>query len=117
MENVNLEQGEEKLGTWTLNYYPPGGGKYLGKLMVTNKRLLYNARFDTSLKGALEEVLFYKFGSEDFIVLPKERIKNVEVKKSLLSKKVIVTLDNGKQHTFDYGVLSVDKLAEAVKKR
>lgn len=117
MGNIELEQGEQKIGTWTINYLPPGGGKYTGPLLVTNKRLLYEAKFDTSLKGFLEEAFFYKFGSEDFIVIPKERIKKVEVKKSFLSKKVLLTLDNGQEHTFDYGMLSVDKLAEAIQQK
>ncbi len=112
---INLDAGEKEIGNWTVLYVPPKGGKYNGKLVVTNKRLLYDAKFDYSLTGLMEEALFVKFGSEAYVVLPKERIKNVEVKKSFLNNKVILTLDNGELHTFDYGMLKIDKVAEAIK--
>ena len=113
----NLEQGETEIGNWTILYVPPNGGKYNGKLVVTNKRLLYDAKFDVSFSGMLEEALFVKFGSEGYITIPKERITNVDVQKSFISKKVIITLDNGQKHTFDYGMLNVDKVAEAIKQK
>ncbi len=112
-----LEPGENEIDTWTILYIPPKGGKYNGKLTVTNKRLLYDAKFDVSFGGMIEETLFVKFGSEGYVVIPKERIKNTEVKKSFLSKKVILTLDNGEVHTFDYGALNVDKVAEAINQK
>ncbi len=116
MAKYTLEPGETEINTWTILYNSPGGGEYNGKLTVTNKRLLYDAKFDVSAKGMIEEALFMKWGSEDFIVIPKERIKNIEVKKSFFAKKMILTLDNGSIHTFNYGVLNIDPVAEAVKK-
>lgn len=115
--NLQLEEDEEKLGTWTILYTPPKGGKYNGSLLVTNKRLIYDAKFDISFSGMVEEALFYKFGSEGYVVIPKDRITNVEVKKSLLAKQVILTLDNGEKHNFNYGMLNVDKCAEAIQKK
>ena len=112
-----LEPGESEIDSWTILYVPPKGGKYNGKLTVTNKRLLYDAKFDVSFGGMIEEALFVKFGSEGYVVIPKDRIKNTEVKKSLFSKKVILTLDNGEVHTFDYGALNVDKVAEAINQK
>ena len=117
MAKFNLDPGETEIGNWTILYVPPGGGKYNGKLVVTNKRLLYDAKFDVSPKGLIEEALFVKFGSEGFVVIPKERITNVEISKSFFSKKVILTLDNGEKHTFDYGALNIDKCAEAIKQK
>jgi len=38
---MTLRPGETAIDTWTLIYTPPGGGKYDGKLTVTNQRLLY----------------------------------------------------------------------------
>ena len=111
-----LESGESEIGNWTVLYVPPNGGKYNGKLVVTNKRLLYDAKFDVSAKGMFEEALFVKFGSEGYVTIPKDRIKNVEVKKSFLSEKVLLTLDNGQVHKFDYGMLNIDPVAEAIKK-
>jgi hypothetical protein len=117
MGKFNLDPGETEIGNWTLLYVPPGGGKYNGKLVVTNKRLLYDAKFDMSVKGIVEEALLIKSGSDGYIQIPKECIKNVEVKKSFISKKVILTLDNGDIHTFDYGMLGIDKVAEAIKQK
>ena len=54
--DITLRDGESKIDTWTLLYLPPGGGKFNGKLTVTTKRLLYDAKFDVSVKGMLSEV-------------------------------------------------------------
>ncbi|MGA2669753.1 MAG: hypothetical protein ABSF32_12700, partial [Ignavibacteria bacterium] len=78
MAKFTLDPGETEIGNWTILYVPPKGGKYNGKLVVTNKRLLYDAKFDVSFSGMIEEALFVKFGSEGFVVIPKDRIKNTE---------------------------------------
>jgi hypothetical protein len=113
--NIQLLPGETKIDTWTILYIPPGGGKFNGKLTVTNQRLLYDAKYDVSAKGLLEEAMFVKWGSEGFLTINKSDITDVQVEKSFLSKKVIVTLSDGSKHTFNYGALSVDKVAEAIK--
>ncbi len=90
--NINLQPDETNLGTWTLFYLPPSGGKYNGKLTVTSKRLLYDAMFDASLKGMVSEALFIKWGSEGYLEIDKHGNQGVEVQKKLLSKKCILTL-------------------------
>ena len=112
--NINLQPGETKIDTWTILYVPPKGGKFNGKLTVTNKRLLYDAKFDVSAKGILEEFLFVKWGSEGYLEINKEDIQSVEVQKSFLSKKCIITLKDGSKHIFDYGALNIDKCAVAI---
>ena len=115
--NITLQPGETKIDTWTILYVPPKGGKFNGKLTVTNRRLLYDAKFDVSAKGILEEFVFVKWGSEGFLEINKEDFQNVEVKKSFLSKKCIITLKDGSQHTFDYGALNIDKCVAAIESR
>jgi hypothetical protein len=115
MAKFNLEQGEKELHNQTLFYEPQGGGKFNGKMVVTDRKLLYDAKYDMSLKGMISESLFMKWGSEGFLTIPKSEIVNVEVQKSFLAKKVILTLKDGSKHTFNAGMLSVDKLAEALK--
>jgi hypothetical protein len=115
MAHYELQPNENELGKWTLNYLPPGGGRYTGPLVVTNKRLIFDAQFDTSVGGALRELIIIS-GTHGVVSIPKNRIKGVEVSKSFLKKQVKVTLDNGDVHAFDYGMLSVDKIAEAIKK-
>jgi len=115
MSHFQLLPNETELGKWTLNYLPPGGGRYTGPLVVTNQRLIFDAKFDTSVAGALRELLIIE-GSQGIVSIPKSRVKGVEVSKSFAKKQVKVTLDNGDLHTFDYGMLRVDKIAEAIKK-
>jgi hypothetical protein len=117
LDKLPLDANEAKLETWTVLYEPPSGGKYNGKLMVTNQRLLYDAQFDVSAKGLVEEALFVKWGSEALVVIPKARIAKVEVKKSFFAKKVLVTLDDGQVHTFNYGMLNIDPVAAAIQQR
>jgi len=115
--NITLLPGETKIDTWTIMYVPPKGGKFNGKLTVTNKRLLYDAKFDVSAKGIMEEFLFVKWGSEGYLEINKEDITNVEVSKSFLSKKCILTLKDGSKHTFDYGAMNIDKCVAAIEAR
>lgn len=114
---IDMLPNEKVIDTWTILYETPKGGKYNGKLTVTTRRLLYDAKFDVSAKGLIEESLFIKWGSEDFVVIPRDRIKEVEVAKSFFAKKVILTLDNDTKHTFNYGMLNVDPVAEAILNR
>ncbi|OSZ80582.1 hypothetical protein CAP36_04845 [Chitinophagaceae bacterium IBVUCB2] len=112
---IELQPNETKIDTWTILYIPPGGGKYNGKLTITNKRLLYDAKLDVSAKGLLSEALFIKWGSEGFLEINKADIKDVQVEKSFLAKKAVITLKDDSKHIFNYGALNVDKVAEAIR--
>ncbi len=113
MSSIDMLQDEVSSGTWTLNYIPPNGGRYLGKLTVTNQRILFDATFDVSAQGVLGE-LFITSGSHGFLSIPKDQIQNVAVKSGFFKKKVTVTLGDGQAHVFDYGMLSVKKIAAAI---
>ena len=117
MASVPLEEGETSLGTWTIMYLPPGGGRYNGSLNVTDRRLIYDAKFDISASGVVDDALFLKWGSEGYVVIPKDRISRVEAKKSFLAKKVVVALDDGQEHVFSYGMMSIDKVLDAINQR
>ena len=82
---IVLQPNETKIDTWTILYIPPQGGKYNGKLTITNKRLLYDAKFDVSAKGFLSELMFVKWGSEGYLEINKTDIKDVQVEKSIHS--------------------------------
>jgi hypothetical protein len=112
---IELQPNETKIDTWSILYSPPGGGKYNGKLTITNKRLLYDAQFDVSAKGLLSEAMFAKWGSEGYLEINKTDIKDVEVEKNFLAKKAIVVLSDNSKHVFNYGALNVDKVVEAIK--
>lgn len=113
----SLLPDEQIIDTWTLLYVPPGGGKYNGKLTITNKRLLYDAKYDVSAKGLLSEAMFIKWGSEGYLEIDKSAITDVQVEKSFLAKKAILTLTDGTKHTFNYGAMNIDKVVAAINSR
>jgi hypothetical protein len=115
--NIEMQSGEAKIDTWTILYMPPGGGKYNGKLTITNKRLLYDAKYDVSAKGLLSEAMFIKWGSEGYLEINKADIKDVQTEKSFLAKKAIITLTDGSKHIFNYGALNIDKVVDAINKK
>ena len=83
MAALELNPGEQNLGKWTLFYSPPGGGKFNGNLIVTNQRLLYDAKFDASLMGVLGNVT-----ASGHMQINKGDITNVDVEKKLLHDDV-----------------------------
>lgn len=109
---ITLREGETRIDTWTLFYVPQNGGKYNGRLTVTNKRLLYDAKFDASLIGVLGHRT-----AEGYLEIDKDEIQAVQIKKSFFSKKAIVTLTDGSEHIFDYGAMNIDKCAAAIEAR
>jgi hypothetical protein len=106
---MELQPGETAIDTWTLLYTPPGGGSYNGKLTVTDRRLLYDAKFDASVLGTLANV-----AASGQLVIDKSDIVNVEVQKKMLSKKALITLADGSVHVFNYGVMNIDKVVAAI---
>ena len=111
---ITLQPGETAIDTWSLFYRPPNGGKYNGKLTVTNHRLIYDAMFDVSIKGLISEAIFVKWGSEGYLYIDKKDIQHIEVTKTLLSKRCTLTLSDGSHHVFDYGAMNIDKVAAAI---
>jgi hypothetical protein len=111
MAKFDYEPGEQEQGSWTVNYRPPWGGRYTGKLSVTDRRLLYDATFDTSATGVLVDLVVGTDGSEGHLVIPKARISDTSMKGR---SKVVVTLDDGSEHQFDYGIMSAKKIAAAI---
>ncbi len=113
----NLLPDEQIIDTWTLLYLPGGSAKYNGKLTITNKRLLYDAKYDISAKGILSEAMFVKWGSEGYLEINKSDIRDIKVEKNFLSKKAILTLMDETKHTFSYGAMNIDKVVDAINAR
>jgi hypothetical protein len=109
---IELRPDERVIDTWTLFYRPPDGGKYNGKLTVTNQRLLYDAKLDASLVGVLGH-----YSAHGQLAIDKREIRGVEVQRKLLSKKAILTLADGSLHIFDYGAMNIDKCVAAIEAR
>jgi hypothetical protein len=115
--------------SWTINYEPEEGGRYTGTLTVDDEKLKFTSLYDSSntvivksiagLLGSLVATggnLAYVSDndSELTITLPKSEIDSTTVKNSLFAKRVIVTMKNDQRFVFNYGVLSVTKLAQSI---
>ena len=112
-KDLSLEPGEKIIDTWPLFYSPHGGGIFEVRCTVTDKRLLFGGqgmRMTADLTGLVDLTT----SNRDWLVIPKNRIRQIETKRSYLEKRVILTLDNGHRHEFSYGALNIDRLVEAI---
>jgi hypothetical protein len=118
----DLEQGEEKVGKWTIHYLPPTGGKFAGKLLVTDRRILFeplNSKQDLSLATAIDACRIggvvadrvNNYWDGKGLRIPRADVRSVTKKQSGMMKQVAVKLADGQEFVFDNGFLSVDKLA------
>jgi hypothetical protein len=115
--------------TWTINLEPEDGGRVTGKLTVDDEHLKFVALYDSSNASILKSIAgavgsFAASGGHAVYLtdndaelefrLPKSEIATTTTEKKMLAKRVIVTMNGGQKFVFNYGMLSVDKLAEAI---
>ena len=115
--------------TWTINYEPEAGGRVTVKLTVDEESVRFVALYDSSnatilksIAGALGSyaatdghVAYLRNSDTELeLLLPKNEITSTATAKKLFSKRVVVTMNSGQEFVFNYGMLSVDKLAEAI---
>lgn len=117
-----LEPGEAKVGKWTIHYLPPTGGKFAGKLLITDRRILIaplNPKQDLSLATAIDDFRVdgirgdgtRNYWDGESLSISRADVRSVPKRRSGIMKQVVVTLADQQEFVFDYGVLSVDKLA------
>lgn len=119
----------QELGEWTINYLPEEGGRYTGKLTVTDEKLLFASLYESSNKTIVKAIFLdvgsfaaagghnvYRYSNDDEarVDLPAAEIARVEATKKGLMKRAVVTMNGGQQFVFDYGMLSVKKLVETI---
>jgi hypothetical protein len=117
MAKFDLEPGEQEFGHWTIHYLPPTGGKYAGKLAVTDRRVLYEplkAGF-CSAKGVAgmltaRTLVGRNYWDGESLSIPRADVRSVEKRRTRGMKQVVVTLTDGQEFVFDNGLMSVDKL-------
>jgi hypothetical protein len=112
---ITMPPNEMRLGAWSMFYLPPIGRGYRGTLTVTNRRLLYEATFDGSFKGMLDEAATVKWASESCLEINKDSIQSVKVLLKSTSQKCILTLADGSKHAFEDPHL--DEVVAAIKAR
>jgi hypothetical protein len=109
MSTIKLNENEKTIDSWTLNYIPSFGGRYVGNLIITDKSVYFEADFSVELAcNAVKSV-------EGGISFSREDIKSIKaVKKFWIFQRVEIELNDGTTHTFDRGVMSVRGIIDAL---
>ncbi|MGJ7031116.1 hypothetical protein [Niabella hirudinis] len=105
---IELQPTETAIDTWSINYVGPDSRIATGKLTVTNQRLLFLPQ------NAADSLSLSVYNRKGLIVLDKSDMKAIVPQKSFLSKKVLITMADDSLHTFNYGVMNIDKLLAAI---
>ena len=119
----------KELGEWTVNYLPEEGGRYTGKLSVTDEAVSFASLYESSNKTIVKAIFLdvgtfaaagghsvyrYSNDKEARVDLPTTEISGVKAAKKGLMKQAVVTMTDGQVFVFDYGMLSVKKLVETI---
>ncbi len=114
--------------TWTINYLPEDG-RLTGKLHVLDDEIAFEALYDSSFKtiakniglaaGALAasggHLAYLRDNGENAeVVIPTGSIAQARAAKKGMMKRVVIELTDRSEHTFEYGLLSVKKLVDAI---
>jgi hypothetical protein len=117
------------IGSWTVNYLPEEGGRYTGTLEVSESGLFFDTLYESSNKTIVKAIFLdvatftaagghtvYRYSNDEkaVIELPASDIGGVQGARAGMTKRAVVTMKNGEQFVFDYGMLSVKKLVAAI---
>ena len=116
MDRIKFQSGESLIDSWILNFTPQGGGRFTGNLFVTNLNLYFDAHFDNSFTGFIESLNSFYKKDLGYFVIPKSEIEDVQtLKKMFVINTIHVTTKNEGVFVFDYGMLDVTKILEAIR--
>ena len=114
---------------WTINYLPTDGGRLTGKLKVGNEEVRFVTLYDSSNKKILKGITgsigafaasgghvayVHNTDTEFEVVLPRVEIASAVAAKKGMMKRVLITMSDGGEFLFDYGMLSTKKLVAAL---
>ena len=114
---------------WTINYLPAEGGRLTGKLNVGETEVQFRTLYDSSNKEILKGIAgslgtfaasgghvayIHNTDTEFDIVLPRAEIASAVAAKKGMMKRVLITMSDGTEFLFDYGMLSTKKLVVAL---
>lgn len=117
------------MASWTVNYLPEDGGRLTGELSVGDREVTFRAAYDSSFKSIAKGIglavgsaaasggsatYLRDDGAEAELVLPRENISGADAAKKGMTKRAVITMDDGARFVFDYGMLSVKKLVAAI---
>ncbi len=115
--------------TWTVNYLPVDGGRITGQITVSPENVQFEAMYDSSNKEIVKGIFgaaaglavsgghvayIHDSGTNLEINLPRTDIASAAQVKKGLMKRAVITMQDGAEFTFDYGMLSPKKLVAAV---
>jgi hypothetical protein len=113
---------------WTINYLPAEGGRITGKLALSDEAITFNGLYDSSnteivksIGGALGAFAlagghgtYLRDTSTDFtLTLPRADVARAELRKKRLMKQAVITMQDGSEFIFDYGLLNPKNLVAA----
>lgn len=111
-----LRETESELGTWTTNFIIPDTGSYFGDLTITNKNIIFLSQFDISLSSIIDLAYFEIYGTDQYMIIPREKIVQITPRKSMLNKRITIMTSDNSEFIIDYGVLSIDSILSALNK-
>ena len=119
----------QELGEWAVNYIPEEGGRFTGKLTVTDEQVSFRSLYESSNKTIVKAIFLdvssfaaagghtvYRHSTDDEarVELPVAEIAGVEATKKGLLKQAVVTMQGGEVFVFDYGMLNPKKIVAAI---
>lgn len=108
---MDLFNGEYEKGSWMLKYLPPNGGRYSGKLLVTNLRVLFDS--NTIYHSHEIQELLILSGKKNYLSINKNEIKNIRMKNKILYSRLSFEI-GGKKHHLNSRVFFSKKIYKAI---
>ena len=114
---------------WTINYLPADGGRLTGKLKVADDEVRFTTLYDSSNKEIIKGIAgslgtfaasgghaayVHNTDTEFEVVLPRAEIASAVAAKKGMMKRALITMNDGSEFLFDYGMLSTKKLVAAI---
>jgi len=118
--SLAIGPGEIVLDRWGINCAPPYGRLVVGKLIVTNRRVLFDPQTNAGGVGSMLMSLFNRaaWKRKNTLIIDKTQIVSAEVERSILGPRAVIQLADGLIVRFDRGVvLGVDDLVAAIQRR
>jgi hypothetical protein len=117
-----LLENENVLGDWAvyIGEASPNSPKITGRLHVTDRRVVFTAGLDLAENAGAEIMLRRKAFAEtdELRIYPFNQIHKAEIiKKKLILKSLLLTLNTGEQIDFQFGAASPAKALDLIRTR
>jgi hypothetical protein len=114
---------------WAVNYRPSEGGRITGHAFVDADEVRFEALYDSSNKEIIKgifgsvagfaasgghAVYIHDTDTEFEVVLPRAEIATVTETKKKMIKSGVITMRDGSEFVFDFGMLSPKKFLAAI---